>query len=77
MMLMSVRGDWCESLGGSRREDSSVGREVERFKAKLKVEGKREEGWKRERERERESISPVPITNNEEGGLHLGIFIKS
>jgi hypothetical protein len=42
MMLMSVRGDWCESLKGSRREDSSVGREVERFKGKLKVEGERE-----------------------------------
>jgi hypothetical protein len=69
MMLMSVRGDWCESLGGSRREDSSVGREVERFKAKLKVEGKREEGWKRESERERESqflLFPLPTMRRRE-----------
>ena len=66
MMLMSVRGDWCKQLGGSRREDSSVGREVERFKGKLQVEGKREEGWKRERERESQLLLfPLPTMRRE------------
>ena len=34
LMLMSVRGDRCKYLGGSRREGSSVGKEVERLKGK-------------------------------------------